>query len=208
MNVEIVAATPYPIDAISLAAGTCYGKSDYPKKRALNCYKSGHMSVFEHASVTFKASGISRSCSHQLVRHRIASFSQESQRYCKVDVDGHDWYVKPPSFDAVESADSLEVLGMDKDEFFYACIREAEANYRDALKVGIKPEDARYLLPEACKTNIVVTMNARELFHFLDLRQGNGAQWEIHELADEVERAVADMGGQWCELMALRTERE
>ena len=119
-----------------------------------------------------------------------------SQRYCKVDTDSDDWFVMPPKF-----AD-----GNENEEFFRNDMAGAARDYQDALLRGIRPEDARYMLPEATKTNITVTMNARELFHFLDLRQDKAAQWEIRELANEVERCVADEAGrQWRELMALRT---
>lgn len=189
MEVEVVTATKNPLDVISLAAGMCYGKDDISVKRVASCYKSGHMSVFEHASATFSIKGISRACSHQLVRHRVASFSQQSQRYCKIDVDSDDWYVTPPML--------VRTTG------FKDAMRNAARSYRDALEHGIRPEDARFMLPEACKTEITVTMNCREFFHFLDLRQGQGAQWEIHQLADEMEATLRGRK-QWGELLALR----
>ena len=186
MVIEIVSATSYPIDVISFAAGTCYGKDDYPAKRVRSCYKAGHMSVFEHASVTFKASGISRACSHQLV----------SQRYCKVDV-GDEWYVTPPWFS--EGANQMLI-----DDYRQA-MTVAAFNYLQGLQAGMKPEDARYMLPEACKTSITVTMNVRELFHFLDMRQDKSAQWEIRELANMLEATLRHYPAeQWGELMALR----
>ena len=201
MEVSIISATDNPIHVISLCAGTCYGKSDYSLKRVKNCFNANHMSVFEHASITFKIKGISRDCSHQLVRHRLASFSQESQRYCKVDTDIRDWFVKPEAFCAGED-DS--VLMMEKDEFFYCCMLDAARNYQDALKAGIKPEDARYLLPGATKTNITMTMNVRELFHFLDLRTDKAAQWEIRELTEELIKQIKDfLGYEWKELIEL-----
>lgn len=196
MKVDIVTATPYPMDAIAMAAGTCYGKADPNPKRVASCYKAGHMAVFEHASVTFRVEGISRACSHQLVRHRLASFCQESQRYCKVDLDT-DWYVTPPWFE--EGANRMFI------DDYHRAMAAAAFNYLQGLKEGMKPEDARYMLPEATKTAITVTMNARELFHFLDLRQSQAAQWEIRELANEVERCVGEYAGrQWRELMLLR----
>ena len=191
MNVEIVAATENPIHVISQCAGTCYGKSDYSYKRVRNCFNKNHMSVFENASITFKIEGISRACSHQLVRHRLASFCQESQRYCKYDFDG-DWYVTPKAF-------------KDANELEYDTYMESLADeYRKALAYGMKPEDARYLLPEATKTNITMTVNVRELFHFLDLRTDKAAQWEIRELAEEMVRQIKDfLGYEWKELIEL-----
>lgn len=194
MNVEVITATPRPMDVISAAAGCCYGKSDYSERRVRNCATAGHMSVFEHASATLRVSGISRACSHQLVRHRLASFSQRSQRYCKVDVESDDWYVVPPSFN-----------GSPHDaELFRASCEGAADDYEIALNRGIKPEDARYLLPEATKTEIIVTMNVRELFHFIHLRESKSAQWEIRELASKMVDALSAYDRQWLEVMNLR----
>ena len=112
------------------------------------------MGVFEHACATFDIRNISRSCSHQLVRHRLASFCQQSQRYCKLDVRSNDWYVTPP-----------DILADDYKRVWYDSLMAQYAdNYRLALdQLDCKPEDARYLLPEATKTDIVMTMNCREI---------------------------------------------
>ena len=193
MEVSIISATDNPIHVISLCAGTCYGKSDYSFKRVRNCFNKNHMSVFENASITFKIEGISRACSHQLVRHRLASFSQESQRYCKYDLNG-DWYVMPPQI--------KKNIGLKA--FFEVQMDDSATEYRRALSYGIKPEDARYLLPEATKTNITMTMNVRELFHFLDLRTDKAAQWEIRELAEEMVKQIKDfLGSEWQELIEI-----
>ena len=85
MEVRVIVATDNPMDVISVAAGTCYGKSDASAKRVRNCYTAGHFSVFEHASVMLEVRGISRACMAQLTRHRLVSFCVESQRYCKYD---------------------------------------------------------------------------------------------------------------------------
>ena len=204
MKVEVTAATERPMEVISKAAGMCYGKSDYSPKRVKSCYQSGHMSVFEHASITFEVDGISRACSHQLVRHRLASFSQRSHRYCKVDVDSDDWYVMPEWFKAVDDPNGEN---SNYGKVAFECAMQRSANmYKLAIEHGCKPEDARYLLPEATKTAITVTMNVRELFHFLDTRQDRRAQWEIRELAEEMERQAGDFNSQWDELMAIREE--
>lgn len=181
------------IGAISEAAGLCYGKTDRSVKRVRSCYKVGHTGILEHASVSFLVKGISRACSHQLVRHRMASYLQESQRYVKYDLSGDDWYVIPPSVDK-----NIYMLAEYNDKM----AADAKA-YRDALAYGIKPEDARYLLPNAMKTNIVVTMNVRSLFHFFDLRLGHRAQWEIRELA---ELMAVEMENVEPELMAIYYE--
>lgn len=194
MNVTVMSATERPIETISLAAGTCYGKTDVSAKRVANCYRAGHLSVFEHASVTFKVEGISRACMAQLTRHRLASFCVESQRYCKYDLSGDDWYVTPPE---VEKNVNLEIG-------FIATMNGARNAYRHALESGMRPEDARYLLPEATKTNLVMTCNVRELFHILDMREDRAAQWEIRDLAKAMREACEGINDEWRELMGVR----
>lgn len=192
MEVSIMSKTPDMVDVISRSAGICYGKDDKSIRRLRNCYKVGHTGVFEHASVSFLVRGISRACSHQLVRHRMASYAQESQRYNKYDLVGDDWYVVPPS--VVEAGEEVG--------FRAETEKQAKAYHRLLMK-GVKPEDARYLLPEAMKTSIVVTRNIRDLFHFFDLRLGPRAQWEIRELAEQM--AIC-MENEEPELMAVYYE--
>lgn len=134
---------------------------------------AGHGSPFEHASVTFSIQGISRACSHQLVRHRIASYSQQSQRY--VDL-GRGVFIIPPSIFSNQEAltkydDVLEKIGN---------------VYQELIDMGIPKEDARYLLPNATTTNLIMTMNFRQLFHFFNLRCCSRAQWEIRNLANDM----------------------
>lgn len=191
MGVTILTATANPMDTIAIAAGTSYGKDDPKHNRVVSCFDRGHMSVFEHASVTFRVDGISRACSHQLVRHRMASFVQVSQRYTKIDTES-DWYVTPPSI-----KDSNFIV------YFRNAVEDAGEAYNDFVNHGIKPEDARYILPEACKTELTVTMNVRELFHFLNLRTDPHAQWEIRDMANELVNEVAAIDDQWAQLMAL-----
>lgn len=192
MNVTVMSATELPIQTISLAAGTCYGKTDVSAKRVANCYRAGHMSVFEHASVTFRVEGISRACMAQLTRHRLVSFCVCSQRYCRIDTAGDDWYVTPPEFAENHPREFAEHIA------------ECAAWYRGALGAGVKPEDARYLLPEATKTNLVMTCNVRELFHILDTREDKAAQWEIRELAKAMREACEGISDEWRELMGVR----
>ena len=192
MKVTIVSATPNPMEVASTAAGLCYGKTDYSPKRVHHCVGLGHNTVIEHCSVTFIVEGISRACSHQLVRHRIASYNQESQRYCKYDLKGDDWYVIPPD--------------LEDTRYFENQMRMCAISYLGALKTGVKPEDARYMLGEAMKTKLIVTMNARSLFNFLDLRCDKAAQWEIRQLAEKVERKVSGINEQWEELLSIRKE--
>ena len=195
MKVSVLSATPQPMDVVAIAAGTCCGKDNNSHARVRHCFESNHMSVFEHVSVTLKIEGISRACMAQLTRHRLCSYCVESQRYCKYDLKGDDWYIIPPEFDKRDAS------------YFKKCMREAASHYNITIHGGMKPEDARYLLPEATKTNLVMSCNARELFHILDMRQDSAAQWEIRNLANEIELAIMEHNDQWSELLSLRKER-
>lgn len=142
--------------------------------------RAGHGSVLEHCCFTFSIEGISRACSHQLVRHRIASYSQQSQRY----VNGNKFScVIPPEIEKNENLKSA----------FFNHIKASMEFYEAMVSNGVKKEDARYLLPNAITTNIVVTMNARELLHFIELRTSPRAQWEIRELAKEMLKQVKEV---------------
>lgn len=184
MKVTLLAHTPDPERVAAAAARQCYSKHSATKayndlsaeemKRLLKMViSSGHLSVLEHASFTFVIEGISRACSHQLVRHRIASYSQQSQRYVKFDEIE---FILPESISKQAEAQKAFAEGLD------AC-REA---YRRLLSMGIPTEDARYILPQASPTKIVVTMNARSLMNFFELRCCLRAQWEIRELAGQM----------------------
>ncbi|GAB7140240.1 FAD-dependent thymidylate synthase [Deferribacterales bacterium RsTz2092] len=136
----------------------------------------GHESVFEHVSFSFGVEGVSRVLTHQLVRHRLASYSQQSQRYVRFDNFS---YVTPPSISGSSLAPKYDALMNSLNSF-----------YSELASSGIPAEDARYVLPNACETKIVITMNARELLHFFKLRCCNRAQWEIRELAMQMLRLV------------------
>jgi thymidylate synthase (FAD) len=136
----------------------------------------GHDSVIEHASFTFSIEEVSRAMTHQLVRHRIASYTQQSQRY--VTYDTLDKYVTPPSI--VDTTEAKKI--------FDKTLENISDAYQKLLKLGTPKEDARFILPNAAKTNIIVTMNARELKHFFNLRCCARAQWEIREVATEMFR--------------------
>lgn len=190
MQVSVEAYTPNPVDVCSSFAGLCYGKQDSSAKRLERCYKSGHMGIFEHASVSFMIEGISRACSHQLVRHRMASYNQVSQRYCKM---GEDYAQVVP--------ESIEAHGMG--EAYGLCALVCVATYHSMLEAGVPAEDARYILPQGGVTSLVVTMNLRELFHFLELRTDVHAQWEIRDVARAMLEAVAAIDGQYSQIMGL-----
>lgn len=193
MKVSVIRATTGPMHAISEAAGMCYGKDDYNPKRVERCLMNGHTSVAEHVSASFRIEGISRSCLAQLTRHRMASFSVTSQRYC--EVGGDDWYVIPPS--VIEAGEEVG---------FCAEAEKAAKAYHRLLAKGVKKEDARFLLPEATKTSLIMTINVRSLVNFLSLRLGKSAQWEIRELANAMVQALKEMGGEWFKLMNLIEE--
>ncbi len=180
MRVVLLAYTP-DADEICAAAGrSCYSEKPADELKGTgNAERSlasivgmGHYSVVEHASFTFSVSGVSRSLTHQLVRHRIASFSQQSQRYVGMKTPD---YVTPPTVAA--------------DPELLRIYDEAMKNIWDIysrLGEKIPAEDARYVLPNGCTTNITITMNARELLHFFSLRCCERAQWEIRELAEKM----------------------
>jgi len=195
VQVTVITATTNPMDVIGIAAGMCYGKPTPSPKRVRRCAKAGHMSVFEHATATLQIEGISRACLAQLTRHRIASYSVMSQRYCKVDA-GSLWYVAPPS-----------IVDTDAEVLFRYRMTVCMDEYLHMLACGVKPEDARYLLPEATKTSLVMTINARSLQNFLALRLDSHAQWEIRELAVTIERELeCRCDGQWPELIRILRE--
>ena len=182
MKVKLIAYTQNA-EAVCAAAGkSCYSEKSSmvlmdapnPEKVLSKIVGMGHHSVIEHAVFTFSVEGVSRSLTHQLVRHRVASFSQQSQRYVSMDTPT---YVIP---ETVEADPELK-------KEFEDTMKNIWESY-NRLVEKIPPEDARYVLPNACTTNITITMNARELLHFFTLRCCNSAQWEIRNLADEMLR--------------------
>ena len=235
LKVKIIAHTPEPDKVVAQAGKLCYsavGVDEITQKlteeeiaRYVNMLASiGHESPLEHVSFTFAIEGISRACTHQIVRHRIASYSQQSQRYVKLEQFE---YIIPPAIEKNPEAKRIFIEAMERDQEAYdelvdllledilidkhaadygSCIREilkenpdvvpdrskvlnlyAEKffeNYRKAEKQAI--EDARYVFPNACETKIVITMNARSLLHFFNVRCCNRAQWEIREMATEM----------------------
>ena len=181
MEVRLLAHTPEPDVIVAASARICYSsvtsgellqgeEEKLSQKLIANLFTSGHLSTFEHVSFTFGIDGLSRVASHQLVRHRVASFSQQSQRYVKMGDD----VVIPPSIKANPEALRLFQEQADSAHDTYKLLTE---------KFNIPKEDARFILPHGHATNLVMTMNARELHHFFRLRLCRRAQWEIHELA-------------------------
>ena len=183
MQVILLSHTPHPDELVAAAARICYRdvaaselleneEENLSRKLIAELFRSGHTSTFEHVSFTFGIDGLSRVASHQLVRHRLASFSQQSQRYVKMTPD-IEAVVVPPSIRGNDEA--LRV--------YQDCVRMAQETYGKLIALGIPKEDARFILPHGHSTRLVLTMNARELHHFFGLRLCKRAQWEIHELA-------------------------
>ncbi len=183
MIVELLRYTNEPEKTCAVAGRLCYSsvgieelkekmteeKTEDILKRII---KSGHLSVLEHASFTFGVEGVSRALLAQLTRHRIASFSVQSQRYVRFDK-------KTPEFVIPPKIAKDENLLTQYNEF----LKISQDYYNKFLAAGIPAEDARYVLPNASSTKIVMTMNARELRHFFELRCCNRAQWEIRNMA-------------------------
>jgi thymidylate synthase (FAD) len=140
----------------------------------------GHLDILEHGELTFDLQNVSRACTHQLVRHRLASFSQQSQRYVKI-TSGHG-YVRPPSIEP-EIAIPVQIREVNMELSFDDMMAVATQMEEGLLKLGIKAEDARYVRPNAATTNVVTSMNPRQLLHVLELRCAPDAQWEIRDLA-------------------------
>lgn len=182
MKVKLIRYTPDPERLVAVAARLCYSpvgvedldeKLDIESARKLVRFviKSGHHSTTEHIYFSFGIEGISRALSHQLVRHRIASFNQQSQRYVKF-IDNYE-YILP---DSIKNNKKLS-------DRFSELVADTHKFYEDMVNEGIEAEDARYILPNASETKMIVTMNARELMHFFTVRCCNRAQTEIRELA-------------------------
>ena len=197
LKVELLCHTPMPEETIALAAKLCYSRSsigDLKEKISRKDQSAfieklmgmGHESILEHVSFTFGIEGVSRVLLAQLTRHRIASFSVQSQRY--VSYENGFGYIIP---------DAIEKLGEDAVQKYAQQMETIESWYVDWQKqLGNKGEksneDARFVLPNACETRIIMTMNVRELRHFLSLRMCSRAQWEIRRLACEIFRLCYD----------------
>lgn len=189
MKVNLVKYTQEPEKTVAVAARLCYSPvgvddlmnelgDESVQKLVRFVIKSGHLSTTEHINFTFAIEGVSRALTHQLVRHRIASYNQQSQRYVKFKENFE--YITPPSIEKDQ----------DSREKFKGMISDIHNLYKELLASGIEAEDARYILPNASETKIIVTMNGRELLHFFTVRCCNRAQWEIRELATKMLKLV------------------
>ena len=188
MIVRLLAHTPDADRICAAAAHSCYSEDSAadlletvdPAKMLRHVIGMGHHSVIEHAVFTFSVEGVSRALTHQLVRHRIASFSQQSQRYVRLS---EPTYVVPET--VKRDPEAMKVYEETMDGIW--------DSYSKLIGMGIPAEDARYVLPNGCTTNITITMNARELLHFFSMRCCNRAQWEIREMADEMLRLCKEV---------------
>lgn len=184
MQVTLITHTPEPEKVIASAAKLCYsssGISDLMENLTADKVEAfikkltdlGHQSPLEHCTFTFGIEGVSRALSHQLVRHRIASYSQKSQRY--VNESGFE-YITPPSIKEHK----------DFADWYPQYMKSLQVLYECLISEGIPAEDARFILPNACETKIIMTMNIRSLLHFFEERCCNRAQWEIRAMANEM----------------------
>lgn len=197
MEVKITSITEKPVEIISLVAGISTKKENVRQNRVRNCLLNGH-SVSEFADVTFRIEGISRSCLAQLTRHRVASYCVESQRYNKYQnlTESTDWYVIPPKIQ--EDEERLRVYQDD--------MLTAARKYNYMITSGVPAEDARFVLPEATKTNLYMKINCRSLFNLFNLRLSNHAQWEIRELAQQMKDILSDYNEEWNYIISLYDE--
>jgi thymidylate synthase (FAD) len=200
LSVTLLQHTPDPDRSVAIAGRLCYAPvSAADLKQAMTdeevgklvriLVRSGHHSALEHASFSFAVDGVSRACTHQLVRHRLASYNQQSQRY--VHFGGDDSFVVPPKIAANAAVEKVFLEAMDQARSAYDRLVDlglAEGRTRESVQ-----EDARFVLPNAAETKIVVTMNARELRHFFQVRCCHRAQWEINALAWEMRQMLREV---------------
>lgn len=197
MKVELIAITPEPERIIEIAARTCYQSGDrlVPEKLGELLPKliaMGHESPFEHAYASFRVNGVSRAMTHQFVRHRLLAVSQKSQRYVS---EGNFEWVVPPTVGAADRA------------AFERDMETLRAMYKKWKDLGLKNEDARFVLPNACTTEMIVSANFREWRHVFRVRCHRRAQWEIREACVEMLRLLntqaphvfADLAGEFLD---------
>lgn len=215
LRVKLVAYTPEPEKVVAAAAKLCYSQlpadkimddlTDENVDKFLNMLMGlGHASPIEHASFSFAIEGVSRTLTHQLVRHRLASYSQRSQRYV---TEGQFQYIVPPAISQDEKAKDIYIKTMEADQKAYDDIAAVlkEKYFKENIENGMTEkkaksaaekkaiEDARYVLPNACETKIMVTMNARSLIHFFSVRCCTRAQWEIREMSNQMLEQVKEV---------------
>lgn len=175
-NVELLHITPNALEFIGRCAGICYNSSTNAGacvKRAVSCKDKGHLATLRFAHATFHITGISRACSHQFVRSKHLDFLQRSQRYCKED---------EAKFVYPQTPQDYAISGL---------YQTAQRVYQDLLAAGVKKEDARFVLPEGCSTELIVTGNLQAWLDFIELRADRHAQWEIRDVAKAINNILA-----------------
>ncbi len=207
LKVKLIQYTPEPEKIIAASAKLCYSAvgvdeimsnlTEENTEKFLNMLMSyGHYSTIEHVNFTFAVEGVSRSLTHQLVRHRLASYSQQSQRYVKLNQFE---YIIPPAIENNEKCREIYVESMERSQKEYDYI--VNELIKDYIEKGLDKkvaekkaiEDARYVFPNACATKIMLTMNARTLINFFNHRCCDRAQWEIRNLANEMLKQVKEV---------------
>lgn len=200
MRVMVLGYTPNPVNIIYWAARTSRFVGDFDtqikekatqddkEKLIVNLVKWGHHSILEHVSFTFGIEDISRVTSHQLVRHRLASFTQQSQRYASMK---DNIIVVPPSIQGNPGAMAI----------FNETYEKAMAAYLELARKGIPIEDARYILPHGLNTRLIMTMNLRELLHVCSIRLCSKSQWEIRYLFEEIREQVKSVSPFFASLL-------
>lgn len=187
MSVKLLKISPNAMEMLEQIACTCYDSEPTDNYRITkSCFESGHLSIGEHEDITFEIE-CSRACSHQIVRHRTGKFTQKSQRYC--GESGFD-FVIPKSIKCKEMTKEYCELMQDIDRV-----------YNILISSGVPQEDARFVLPNACKTKIIVTFDFRNFFHFLNERLCTRSQWEIRDIAKDMAKLAIEACPaieRWC----------
>ncbi len=184
MRVELIAVTQYlnqegPEKLLERAGRLCYTSAMGDTTKFLRArVREGHLSLIEHATASFYISGISRTCSHQLVRHRLCSFSQRSQRYV---VEDKAEFVVPPSITQNEEASRI----------YHGFVNQSRDVYKSLRELGIPKEDSRFVLPNATSTELIMSLNFREALHMFHVRISPAAQWEIREVCSRMLEELA-----------------
>lgn len=178
MNVELLDITPNALEKIGQYAGICYNSSmdsNSCVRRAISCKDKGHLATLRFASAVFHVSGISRVCSHQFVRSKHLDFLQRSQRYCS----------------ELQSSVVEPKMTQEQEAEYFTAILGAQEAYENLIKLGMKKEDARFVLPEATTTELIVVGNFQAWLDFIALRADTHAQWEIRNVAKTINNILA-----------------
>ena len=178
MHVELLDITPNALEKIGQYAGICYNSSmdsNSCVRRAISCKNKGHLATLRFASAIFHVSGISRVCSHQFVRSKHLDFLQRSQRYCS----------------ELQSSVVEPKMTQEQEAEYFTAILGAQEAYENLIKLGMKKEDARFVLPEATTTELIVVGNFQAWLDFIALRADTHAQWEIRDVAKTINNILA-----------------